>query len=83
MLAEHLRQGPLGEGEGPAEQGRRCGHSMVRLTGSTGSRGAAVKPVTHATAARVEDHWAELTSPQELEALRTSLLRLLTELRTQ
>jgi DNA-binding MarR family transcriptional regulator len=44
-------------------------------------RGAAVKPVTHATAARVEEHWAQLTSPEELEALRASLLRLLTELR--
>ena len=46
-------------------------------------RGAAVKPVTHATAARVEEHWAQLTSPDELEALRVSLLRLLTELRAQ
>jgi DNA-binding MarR family transcriptional regulator len=46
-------------------------------------RGASVKPVTHATAARVEQHWAQLTTPQELEALRASLLRLLTELRTQ
>jgi DNA-binding MarR family transcriptional regulator len=46
-------------------------------------RGAAVKPVTHATAARVEQRWAELTSPQDLEALRAALLRLLTELRTQ
>jgi DNA-binding MarR family transcriptional regulator len=46
-------------------------------------RGAAVKPVTHATAARVEEHWAQLTSPEELEALRASLLRLLTELRAQ
>jgi DNA-binding MarR family transcriptional regulator len=46
-------------------------------------RGAAVKPVTHATAARVEEHWARLTSPEELEALRASLLRLLTELRAQ
>jgi DNA-binding MarR family transcriptional regulator len=44
-------------------------------------RGASVKPVTHATAALVEEHWAELTSPEELEALRASLLRLLTELR--
>jgi DNA-binding MarR family transcriptional regulator len=44
-------------------------------------RGASVKPVTHATAARVEEHWAELTSPEELEALRASLLRLITELR--
>jgi DNA-binding MarR family transcriptional regulator len=46
-------------------------------------RGEAVRPVTHATAARVEERWAELTSPEELEALRASLLRLLTELRAQ
>jgi DNA-binding MarR family transcriptional regulator len=52
---------------------------LVFLTG----RGASVKPVTHATAARVEEQWAELTSPDELEALRASLMRLLTELRTQ
>jgi DNA-binding MarR family transcriptional regulator len=45
-------------------------------------RGAAVKPVTHATAARVEERWASLTSPAELEALRTSLLRLLTDLKS-
>jgi DNA-binding MarR family transcriptional regulator len=46
------------------------------------ARGASVKPVTHATAARVEERWAELTSPEELEELRASLLRLLTGLRT-
>jgi DNA-binding MarR family transcriptional regulator len=46
-------------------------------------RGASVKPVTHATAARVEEHWATLTSPTELEALRASLLHLITELRAQ
>ncbi len=46
-------------------------------------RGESVKPVTHATAARVEERWAELTSPEELEALRASLLRLMTELREQ
>jgi DNA-binding MarR family transcriptional regulator len=44
-------------------------------------RGRAVRPVTHTTAARVEEHWAELTSPEELEDLRASLLRLLTQLR--
>jgi DNA-binding MarR family transcriptional regulator len=44
-------------------------------------RGASVKPVTHATAAQVEERWAELTSPEELEALRASLLHLLAELR--
>jgi DNA-binding MarR family transcriptional regulator len=46
-------------------------------------RGESVRPVTHATAARVEETWAELTSPEELEALRASLLRLMTELRAQ
>ena len=44
-------------------------------------RAEAVKPVTHATAERVEKRWAQLTSPAELEALRGSLLHLLTELR--
>jgi hypothetical protein len=29
----------------------------------------------------VEERWAEHTTPEELEALRASLLRLLTELR--
>jgi DNA-binding MarR family transcriptional regulator len=46
-------------------------------------QGASVKPATHATAARVEERWAELTSPEELEALRASLLHLLTHLRAQ
>jgi DNA-binding MarR family transcriptional regulator len=44
-------------------------------------RGASVPPVTHAAASRVEERWAELTSPDELEALRASLVRLLSELR--
>ena len=46
-------------------------------------RGEAVRPVTHAAAARVEERWAQLTSPEESEALRASLLRLLTELRAE
>jgi DNA-binding MarR family transcriptional regulator len=46
-------------------------------------RGASVPPVTHAAAERVEKRWAQLTSPAEFEALRASLLRLLTELREQ
>ncbi|HEY2639397.1 MAG TPA: MarR family transcriptional regulator [Streptosporangiaceae bacterium] len=46
-------------------------------------RGASVTPVTHAAAARVEEHWAKLTSPEESEALRASLLRLLTKLRDE
>ncbi len=52
---------------------------LVFLTG----RGASVRPVTHATAELVEERWAELTSTAELEALRATLLRLLTELRAQ
>jgi DNA-binding MarR family transcriptional regulator len=50
---------------------------LVFLTG----RGASVPPVTHAAAERVEQRWAELTSPEELEALRAALLGLLTGLR--
>ena len=46
------------------------------------ARGASVPPVTHAAAERVEQRWAELTTPEELEALRASLVRLLTELRS-
>ena len=46
-------------------------------------RGAKVPPVTHAAAAGVEERWAQLTSREELEALRESLSRLLTELREQ
>ena len=41
----------------------------------------AVRPVTHDAAALVEERWADLISPQELEALRASLLHLMTELR--
>jgi DNA-binding MarR family transcriptional regulator len=43
-------------------------------------RGASVPPVTHAAAERVERRWSDRTSPQELEALRASLQRLLSEL---
>jgi DNA-binding MarR family transcriptional regulator len=46
-------------------------------------RGASVPPVTHAAAERVEARWAELVSPAEFEALRTTLERLLTGLRDQ
>src|SRR5262249_6826745 len=44
------------------------------------ARGQSVPVVTHAAADRVEQHWAELVSPAELEALRAALQRLLTEL---
>jgi DNA-binding MarR family transcriptional regulator len=44
-------------------------------------RGMSVPPVTHTAAERVEERWAQLTSKEELEALRGGLLRPLTELR--
>jgi DNA-binding MarR family transcriptional regulator len=69
------RQGYVERRPNPRDRRSR----LVFLT----ERGAAVKPVTHATAARVEERWAELTSPEDVEALRASLLRLLTELSTQ
>jgi DNA-binding MarR family transcriptional regulator len=46
-------------------------------------RGAAVPVVTHAAADRVEQRWAELVSPAELESLRAALRHLLTELGPQ
>jgi DNA-binding MarR family transcriptional regulator len=46
-------------------------------------RGDAVRPVSHAAGHRVEERWAELTSPQEIESLRLTLQRLLTQLREQ
>jgi DNA-binding MarR family transcriptional regulator len=60
----------------PNPQDRRS--RLVFLT----RRGASVPPVTHAAATKVEERWAELTSPEELEALRAALMRLLTVLRT-
>ena len=65
---------------GYVERRANPGDRRSRLVFLT-ERGAAVKPVTHATAARVEERWAQLTNPEELEALRASLLHLLGELR--
>ena len=70
------------EGMGYVERRPNPGDRRSRLVFLT-ERGESVKPVTHATAARVEEHWAALTSPEELEALRAALLHLLTELRAQ
>lgn len=39
-------------------------------------RGEAVRPIARAAGRRVEQQWAQLTSPDELEALRESLQRL-------
>lgn len=38
-------------------------------------RGRSVPPVTHAAAARIEERWAALTSPNEIEGLWQSLLK--------
>ena len=46
-------------------------------------RGRSVPPVTHAAAEHVEERWADLIGPAEFDALRASLLRLLTELRNE
>ena len=46
-------------------------------------RGEAVRPVTHAAGARVEKHWARLTSEEEIESLRTGLRNLLTKVRAE
>jgi DNA-binding MarR family transcriptional regulator len=70
------------EGMGYVERRPNLRDRRSRLVFLT-DRGASVKPITHATAARVEEHWAELTSREELEAMRASLMRLLTELRSR
>ena len=61
----------------PNPQDRRS--RLVFLT----ERGASVRPVTHAAAARVEKRWKQLMGRDELEALRASLLGLLGELRAR
>ena len=43
-------------------------------------RGAAVRPVTHAAAARVEESWAGYIGPEVLETLKTSIQLLLSNL---
>jgi DNA-binding MarR family transcriptional regulator len=70
------------ERSGYVERRPNPGDRRSRLVFLT-DRGASVTPVTHAAAARVEERWAKLTSPEQLEELRTSLLRLLTKLRDQ
>jgi DNA-binding MarR family transcriptional regulator len=69
------RMGYVERRPNPADRRSR----LVFLT----ERGASVKPVTHATAELVEKHWAKLTSADELESVRASLLRLLTELKAE
>lgn len=46
-------------------------------------RGEAVRPLAIASGRRVEAHWAELTSPREIESLKRSLQALLTQLQNE
>jgi DNA-binding MarR family transcriptional regulator len=68
------------EGMGYVERRSNPHDGRSRLVFLT-KRGAAVKPVTHKAARRVEANWAKLTNSAEVETLRASLLRLLTALR--
>jgi DNA-binding MarR family transcriptional regulator len=70
------------ERSGYVERRPNPGDRRSRLVFLT-ERGASVPPITHAAAARVEERWAQLTGPDEIEALRASLLRLLAELRSR
>jgi DNA-binding MarR family transcriptional regulator len=66
------RTGYVERRENPGDQRSR----LVFLT----ERGAAVPPVTHAAAERVEKRWAAACGPTEFEAMRGTLLRLLADL---
>jgi DNA-binding MarR family transcriptional regulator len=66
------RTGYVQRRENPDDQRSR----LVFLT----ERGASVPPVTHAAAERVEKRWATACGPAEFEAMRGTLLRLLTDL---
>ena len=61
----------------PRHHPARWRAQLVFLT----ERGRVAGPIAAAAASRVIGHWAELTSPQEIDTLRESLLRLLTALR--
>jgi DNA-binding MarR family transcriptional regulator len=68
------------ERSGYVERRPNPGDRRSRLVVLT-DRGRSVPEVTHAAAARVEQHWKDLTSEAEVKALRSSLLRLLSAIR--
>ncbi|HUA28421.1 MAG TPA: MarR family transcriptional regulator [Streptosporangiaceae bacterium] len=70
------------EASGYVERRPNPGDQRSRLVFLT-DRGRSVPPVTHAAAQHVEERWAELIGPAEFDALRASLLHLLTELRNE
>jgi DNA-binding MarR family transcriptional regulator len=67
------------ERTGYVERRKNPGDQRSRLVFLT-ERGASVPPVTHAAAERVEKRWAAACGPTEFEALRGTLMHLLTEL---
>ena len=46
-------------------------------------RGQSVRPLAVAAGRRVDERWAEVTSPQQIESLRTALLELLIRLQDE
>jgi len=44
-------------------------------------RGKAARPIAVTAGDRVEEHWAELTSPEEIESLRSRLLHLVQQIK--
>jgi DNA-binding MarR family transcriptional regulator len=50
---------------------------LIFLTG----RGKAARPIAATAGDRVEEHWAELTSPEEIESLRSRLLHLVQQIK--
>jgi DNA-binding MarR family transcriptional regulator len=67
------------ERTGYVERRKNPGDQRSRLVFLT-ERGASVPPVTHAAAERVEKRWAAACGLTEFEALRGTLMHLLTEL---
>lgn len=66
---EHLERAGYVESRSNPRDGRS---RLVFLT----PRGQAARPAARAAGDRAEAHWAQLTSPGEVEALRSGLLRL-------
>ncbi len=67
------------ERTGYVERRKNPGDQRSRLVFLT-ERGASVPPVTHAAAERVEKRWAAACGPIEFEAMRGTLMHLLTGL---
>lgn len=76
QAADHLeRAGYLERRPNPRDARSR----LLFLT----ERGKAARPIAVAAGDRAEEHWAELTSREEIESLRSSLLRLVHQIRQE